>query len=217
LHAGPCPTCDGTKKVPCPLCHPNEAKAAAAKAAQKATTNPFVADKTDKTDKPDKATAAKTPPAASDALATPEALLKYLQTGGPPSPQKDKAAWAKLTTLQQDAALDKYNKAQAAWQNSAEFKGKPISWTMSLSDVSAAPRGDGYILKTVSAKGIMVPISLPASAKDDLMSWKKDDRIIVTGKIDDYSLGVVSLLGVDTSDGTLSVSIADANATLAPK
>ena len=198
-HAGNCPTCNGTKKVPCKFCHPDEAKAGTA-------SQPSGDAKV--------AVAAKEPDVAKNPLASPDAMMAYLVTGGPSHPQKDHAAWDKMTTMQQRAAMEKFQKELTDWQANQEFKGKSVKWTMALVDASPALSGDGFTLKVASPKGVVIMANLPASAKDDLLAWKKDDRILLSCKIDDYSLTGGGGAAADPA-ATLTITVVEAAASLA--
>jgi hypothetical protein len=209
--SGQCPICNGTKKAVCPKCHGEVPKDPDAAPAAKGPADPAT------TPAAPAGPSAANIPTKDEALASPDALKIFLQLGGPRHPQKDGAQWDKMTSMAQDAAMEKYHKDMAAWQANKDFKGKTITWTMALVDLQKADSGLGYVAKLASPDGFVLPVAIPASSKDDIVSWKKDDRIVVTGKLDDYGIA-------DEGEGILgerrlglSVKLLDTSAKLAGK
>jgi hypothetical protein len=196
---GECSICNGTKRVVCPQCHGEAPKGADTQPAAKAPVSPINI------------------PSKDETLASPDALKLFLQMGAPKHPQKDNAQWGQLTSLAQDEAMEKYHKDVLVWKASRDFKGKNVTWTVALVDVRKAYGGQGYAAKFCSAGGDIIEITIPSASRDEVVAWKKDDRIIVSGKIEEYTItGEGEGIPGERRFG-LSIKLVDTSAKLAGK
>lgn len=121
--------------------------------------------------------------ASADALAT--ALAK-----GPADPREDKAAWAKLTRLQQAEKLRSYNEDLDAWREGRRFIGLEINWRMTLKDIGPAEDGQAYLVQSYSDGGVLVEATVSATAaREVLLGLKKSQPIQLRGIIAAYRIG----------------------------
>jgi len=121
-------------------------------------------------------------------LASPESLVKWSLKGAPRSPKKSLAAWSRMTTLQKEQALKKYRLKLSEWQKRRGYRGKKVTWVLSVVDITSDKKSEGYILTARSELGFFVTATIPADAREVALKLRKGDMVEVTGAIVDYSV-----------------------------
>ncbi len=131
-----------------------------------------------------KTTAPKTKPQPGP-LETPETLAEAIQTPLR-HPSEDRDTWDTLTSLQKEDAERKYQKMLEEHKKKNDFRGKAVSWMLTIDDVAKAKEGDGFVLIARSKNDAMVTATVVSAAKDYLLKLKKGDEVRVRGIIEDY-------------------------------
>jgi len=139
-------------------------------------------------------------PAPHGPLASPESLADALRPDrrgiplpeAPADPRKD-PEWRKLTALQQEEQLARYarklreHQARLAPQEpSPAFRGKNVSWTLEVREISRDPNGPGFLVTAASRRGYLVSAPLPPDQKQTLLRVKKFEPLQLSGTIEAY-------------------------------
>ena len=198
---GVCTTCKGQKKVHCTFCNgtgdPSKGTAVAVKPPDNGTGGNGVKPPVKPKDP------VKHVPVAGP-LGTPDTLVAALRAE-PKHPSENKAAWARMSIPQQDAAEEAHAMAMVRWLSGNEFHGKSVSWAVAFVDVEGA--GDEYLVKAQSSAGTLVTAAVAATARKVIKKLSKGDAILIKGVIRKYApTETGGAYRIDLSDANVSPS-----------
>ena len=182
-----CKVCNGTGRLV-------EAPSAASQPATQNTTSPTGAAATSSSPsetpqsqpltQPASATATESQPATNPAApASPEELAKAVPHK-PIHPSEDIPDWDRLPSAQQAQAEQRYREALQQWQQRTDYRGKKVSWKLSLDELSLDKAKGVWVVVASSADGHTVRARL-AENGEFTVALKKG-AVQIRGTIRDY-------------------------------
>lgn len=178
--AGVCPACKGAGTMTCVSCNgtgdPTKGATVAVKPPDNGGTNTGQTGTT-------VAVKPKHAPVAGP-LGSPDAMVAALKSE-PKHPGADKAAWAKLTAAQRDAAEEAHAMDMVRWMTANEFHNAAVTWSVTFT--ALAPAVDGHTLTATTSGGTLVTAPVSTAAAGPLKTLTKGDTILIKGTVAKYA------------------------------